>query len=61
MAAEIRLRSQAGGSVTLKPDDTLTTDEVVEITDGSIVLVSPDGSKWKLTIANDGTISGVKI
>ena len=29
MSADIRLRAAAGGSVTLKPDDTLTTDEEI--------------------------------
>lgn len=39
-----------------------TLEEVIEgiASNYSVTLVSPDKSVWDLTIANDGTITGVK-
>ena len=61
MSADLRLRAAAGGSVTLKPDDTLTTDEEVVFPLNAIVVKSPDGSRWEIRVADDGTLTTEKI
>ena len=61
MSADIRLRAAAGGSITLKPDDTLTTDEEVVFPLNTIVIQSPDGSKWEIKVADDGSLTTEKI
>lgn len=33
----------------------------LDLRDASIVLKSPDGTKWKLQVANDGTVSTTAI
>jgi hypothetical protein len=57
MAGQQTIRSSVGGSVTLTVDDTLTTDEVVEFNGDGVILVSPNGTKYVLKVADDGTLT----
>lgn len=53
MAAQTTLRAAAGGSVTLKPDDTLTTDEEVVFSKGGFLGgLGMTGETWVDETAN---------
>jgi lipopolysaccharide export system protein LptC len=41
------------------PADTAAVDQDIEVTDFSkgVVLKSPDGSRWRVTMENDGTLT----
>jgi hypothetical protein len=49
------------GGTTIKTK--INTDGSVEVIDpaAGIILASPDASRWRITVANDGTISGAKL
>ncbi len=57
MSSRLKLNSNAGGSVSLKVDDTLTTDEEVQVG----LYTSPDGSLWKITVDDAGVMTMVKV
>lgn len=48
----------AVGNGVFNSNGNITRSNALEVkTDGSIVLKSPNGSRWKITVANDGTLS----
>ena len=57
----IKLRTPAGGSLELKADDTLATDEVVEISNTEVQVKSPDGSIWAIRVDDSGNITATKV
>lgn len=65
MSAGIKLSTAVGGSLTLGADDTLTTDEVLEIpTDGNFGITSgpgwikyPDGTQMMWGVTGDSAIA----
>ena len=52
----------AVGNGVFNSNGNITRSNALEVLkDGSIVLKSPDGTKWKLQVANDGTVSTTAI
>lgn len=58
---DLRDQSETRRAIELEDRNNRKLGQDVEINDNRLILKSPDGTRWNITIADDGTISGTSL